>query len=55
MDEERTYADVKITLGVVFLCLLILAVCALSIVYRSEQSYSEESLIDVDQCLSLLD
>jgi hypothetical protein len=54
VDEEVAYADVKITLGIVFLCLLILAVCALSILYQYEQSYSDESRIDVDQCLSLL-
>ena len=54
MDEEIAYADVKITLGIVFLCLMILAICALSIMVQCQESahrVETESVVDSDQSL----
>jgi hypothetical protein len=47
VDEERTYADVKITLGMVFLCLLILGILACSVANRSDKFSRDGGAIDV--------
>ena len=45
MSEEVAYADVKITLGMVFLCLLILAVCSCSVINK-RLGFSDDNILE---------